>query len=83
LRTTDIPVLEYRIEGATLSYRWTDVVPGFDMPVGVTLSGDGFTVIRPTESWQTATLELARPEDFRVDPNYYVLTRNVASGADE
>jgi aminopeptidase N len=83
LRTTQIPVLEYRIEGSTLSYRWTDVVPGFDMPVGVTLSGDDFTVIRPTESWQTATLELARPEDFRVDPNYYVLTRNVASGADE
>jgi aminopeptidase N len=83
LRTTDIPVLEYRIEGSTLSYRWADVVPGFDMPIEVTLSGDDLTVIRPTESWQTATLELARPEDFRVDPNYYVLTRNVASGADE
>jgi aminopeptidase N len=75
LRTTRIPVFEYVIEGSTLSYRWVDVVPGFDMPVGVTLSGTDFTLIRPAEAWQTASLQLSSPDWFRVDPNYYVIPR--------
>ena len=50
LRTTKIPALEYRIAGDTLSYRWADVVPGFDMPVGVTLTPEGFSVIHPTRN---------------------------------
>jgi aminopeptidase N len=77
LRTTQIPVLEYRIEGSTLSYRWAEVVPGFDMPVEVTLSEDDHSVIYPTESWQTATLELANPKEFAVDRNYYVIAKKV------
>ena len=77
LRTTMIPVLEYRIEGTTLSYRWAEVVPGFDMQVGVTLSGSDFTVIHPTEEWQTATLSSVNPADFEVDPDYYVTARDV------
>jgi aminopeptidase N len=80
LRTTQTPVLEYRIEGSTLSYRWADVVPGFDMPVGVTLSEGEFTVIQPTESWQSAPVELADPEGFLVDPNYYVIAREAEAG---
>ncbi len=79
LRTTQIPVLEYRIDGSTLSYRWTDVVRDFDMQVGVTLSGGDFTVIRPTETWQTATLTVS-PAEFKVDQNYYVTARNVTPG---
>jgi aminopeptidase N len=78
LRTTQVPVLEYKIEGATLSYRWNDVVPGFDMPLRVTLAPDGFSVVHPTEAWQTAALQLATPADFKVDPNYYVIARSVA-----
>jgi aminopeptidase N len=75
LRTATIPVFEYMIEGSQLSYRWADVVPGFDMPVGVTLSGAAFTLIRPTEAWQAATLDSRGPDAFRVDPNYYVIPR--------
>ena len=76
LRTTMIPVLEYRIEEATLSYRWAEVVPGFDMQVGVTLSGSGFTVIHPAEEWQTATVSVTAA-DFEVDPDCYVTARDV------
>jgi len=72
-------VLEYRIEGGMLSYRWTDVVPGFDMPLKVTLSPDSFSVVHPTAAWQTAPLRLATPADFKLDPNYYVITRNVTT----
>ena len=77
LRTSKIPVLEYKIAGSTLSYRWADVVPGFNMQVGVTLAGTGFTVVHPTEAWQTARLELANPADFAADANYYVIARPV------
>jgi len=79
LRTTMVPVLEYRIAGDTLSYRWTSVVPGFAMPVAVKLSDAGYTVIHPTEAWQTAALHLAAASDFRVDPDYYVIPRDVGT----
>jgi aminopeptidase N len=81
LRTTMIPVLEYRIAGDSLSYRWTSVVPGFDMPVAVTLAYAGWTVIHPTEAWQTAPLHLPAGTAFRVDPDYYVVPRDVGAGA--
>jgi aminopeptidase N len=77
LTTTQIPVLEYRIEGSTLSYRWANVVPNFSLPIRVTLSDTGYAVIKPTESWQTATLSLQNPDGFAVDPNYYVESKRV------
>jgi hypothetical protein len=70
-----IPVFEYAIEGSTLWYRWSDVVPGFDMPVGVTLRDAQFTVIHPTEAWQAAEYRLPSAEAFQVDPDYYVIPR--------
>ncbi|HEX9728691.1 MAG TPA: M1 family metallopeptidase [Gemmatimonadales bacterium] len=79
LRDVRIPVLEYTVEGTSLRYRWAEVVPGFTMQVGVTLSGDGFSVLHPTEEWQTARLDLAGGGAFAVDPNYYVVMREVAA----
>jgi aminopeptidase N len=76
LTTTKIPVFEYRIDGKKLSYRWSDVVPGFDMPLKVQLSGSGFTLIRPRETWRSAKLTIA-PEAFKVDSNFYVVVRQV------
>ena len=81
LRTTMIPVLEYRIAGNRLSYRWTNVVPGFDMPVEVTISEGKWSVIHPTEVWQTTAVEFRDPSSFRVDPDYYVTPRRVQSGS--
>ncbi|MGH7580122.1 MAG: M1 family metallopeptidase [Gemmatimonadales bacterium] len=75
LTTTTIPVLEYRLAGPELSFRWADAVPGFDMPVTVRASADSSVRLAPTASWQTVTLPLAHPEDFRVDPNFYVIAR--------
>jgi len=76
LRTTMVPNLEYRIEGNALSYRWADVVQGFDMPLEVTV-GDETVRIQPTESWQTLEIEVEDPDDFQVDPDYYVLAQRV------
>lgn len=77
LTTTKIPALEYRIEGRTLSYRWADVVPGFDMPVRVTLAPGESTLLRPTEQWQTAPVSAGSA--FSVDPNFYVVPRDVGA----
>jgi hypothetical protein len=78
LRTTQVPVLEYRIAEGVLSYRWTDVVPGFDMPLKVTLSPDSLSVVHPTAAWQTVPVRLNAPADFKVDPNFYVIARPLA-----
>ncbi len=80
LRTVQIPVLEYTIEYGSVRYRWAEVVPGFDMQVGVTLSRDGFTVIRPTEDWQVVAHDLADVATLALDPDYYVIAREVTSG---
>jgi aminopeptidase N len=79
LRTTRVPVLEYKIDGSTLRYRWTDVVPGFAMPVRVTLSDSGYALVHPTQAWQKARLRLRRPADFRVDQNFYIVARRAGS----
>ena len=75
LTTTQVPTLEYRLDGSMLTYRWADVIPGFDMPIRVLTGRDQSVTLTPTEQWQTATLALARPDAFRVDENYYVFTR--------
>lgn len=81
LTTTQIPVLEYRIEGSTLSYRWANVVPGFDMPVRVTLRPGAFETIRPTERWQTTQTGVTNAAHFRVDENFYVESRHIGTEA--
>lgn len=69
LNTTQIPVLEYKIEGKRVSYRWTECVDGFNL--SVKLKDIGLWV-RPTQQWQETTL----PESgFAVDPNFYIKTK--------
>ena len=75
LRTTMVPTFEYTIVGDTLNYRWSNVVPGFDMPLKVTLDWPTLRLIRPTETWQRVKVKLPNPTDFRVDPNFYVIPR--------
>ncbi len=79
LTTIKVPVLEYRITGKTLSYRWADVVPGFAMPVAVTLGDSTYGIIHPTEKWKTKKIALTDPAAFKVDRNYYVTARNAAA----
>ena len=81
LRTTMVPVLEYRLGGSTISYRWADVVPDFAMGVRVD-PGDGALIwLRPTSAWQTLETTPSGAEDFAVDENFYVKTRRVKNPA--
>ncbi len=73
LRTTRIPVFEYRRDGGSISYRWSNVAAGFDMPLGVSLGDDGFTRLLPTTEFQS----MASGGRIRVDPNFYVGVREL------
>jgi len=78
LRTAKIPVLEWRIRGDELSFRWTDVVDGFDMPVRVTLRDGAYSWIHPTTRWQDTNVQVDAAS-FSVDENFYVLAREAGS----
>jgi aminopeptidase N len=81
LRTTMVPALEYRREGSRLSYRWADIVPGFDMPVRVTLKNGEYTLIRPTTEWQTVQIDLPDGSAVALDPDFYATLRNADSAS--
>ena len=53
LRTTKIPVLAYQSSGDIISYRWSNCVKGFSMPVKVYIGGAREQWITPTDQWQT------------------------------
>jgi aminopeptidase N len=76
LYTTRIPLLEYDIQGSTLWYRWSDVVPGFDMPVRVQTTPGAMVLLHPTETWKSAPISIAESA-FRVDENFYVRSARV------
>lgn len=68
LRHTQIPSIEYKLEGKTFSYRWINCIKGFTMPVKINLDGEKW--IRPTEAWQSmSTSEGAR---LSIDRNFYI-----------
>jgi len=77
LTTTQIPVFEYRVEGGKLSYHWTNVVSGFDMPVRVNVPGQGTRVLHPTETWQSLDAGSPNAGDLSVDENFYVTARAI------
>ena len=73
LRHTNIPLLEYKIENGTLSYRWITDVKGFDMPVRVTLKDGVYSLIKPTNNWKTIKVDASiTAENFKNDPSFYI-----------
>ena len=70
LRTTDIPVFKYNVNGKTVSFSYDKVVKGFAMPLRVTINGKE-TVLKPSETTQS----LDSPEEiktFEVNRNFYI-----------
>jgi aminopeptidase N len=78
LTTTKLPTLEWRPDGDGVQVRWTEVVPGFAMPVRLmrgTGSSATFVTANPTTEWTRVPLTLAPNASLRVDENFYVLTK--------
>jgi aminopeptidase N len=75
LRTTQVPVLEYKQNGYTLQYRYTNTLPGFKMPLKINFKGQRW--IKPSTRWQTLNVSPNGDNQFFVDPNFYIITKKV------
>jgi aminopeptidase N len=70
LRDVRIPTFEYKFKNNTLSYRWTNCVSGFNMPVKVILNGKE-QWLKPKLKW-TNLPQKARNLKVEVDKDFYV-----------
>lgn len=70
LRGTDIPVLNYSVDGKNVSYHFGKVVDGFSFPVRLKVNGEE-VMVTPTTEPQTMTSESA-VESVELDRNWYM-----------
>lgn len=75
LRTIQIPVLEYKLIDHKFSYRYTNCVKGFNMPLKISFVEEQW--IKPSEKWQTLKGITADNNKFSVNPNFYIKTKKV------
>ena len=74
LRTIKIPTLDYKLENNKLSYRWSNVVDGFSIPVNVFINSTS-QWIRPTTRWKKLSSD-NKINTFSVDNNFYIEVEN-------
>lgn len=74
LRTTQIPVLEYKLNENSISYRWTNCVENFALPIKI---ADSDIWLSPSSEWKTKTLPVNLFENFKIDRNFYVSIKKV------
>lgn len=73
LRYAGIPVLEYRIKGQEVSYRWNADEPGFNMPVRI-LNGNRYQWLEASSEWKT----FRHREPFVPDTdNFYIKVKKI------
>lgn len=70
LRNAQVPKLEYKIDGYTLSYRYTNCMEGFNMPLRINFKGPRW--ITPGKDWKTISLYPEGATNFTVDKNFYI-----------
>jgi len=77
LKYTSLPTLEIALkeQGGSLQvkYRWQADVPGFRMPVKVSLAPDRFGFIYPTGDWKMMILKQMNEDDFEVDEKHFYI----------
>ncbi len=82
LRTTQIPVFEYSINAdkTQLSFRWTNCVDGFDLPVYVK-TGNGILLLGPeSNKWNTKNLRPGEADAYKlagIEKDYYVTVKEI------
>ena len=76
LRTTNIPVLEYKIKRKCLKYRWTNCIEEFDMPVIVQINNKRIE-LSPTKTWNEVVVKKSIKK-FSIDTNYYIESKNLS-----
>ena len=75
LRTIKIPLLEYKIQGDNLSYRWANCIAGFEMPVRLEGTAEW---LKPTAEWKSTAITTGmKKKGLVVDKNFYVTVKKV------
>jgi len=69
LRTTKIPVLQYKLNKGKLSFRYANCVSGFNMPVKITVGKE--LLIHPTTDWRSIQVN-PKVKRITLDRNVYV-----------
>ena len=72
LKTVKVPVFEYKIEKENLSYRWSNCIDGFNMPIKIITDKDVW--LNPTENWQTLPIGTST---ITVDRNFFIVSRKM------
>src|SRR5688572_5978348 len=76
LRNTKIPVLEYKFTGDNISYRWSNCVSGFNMPVKLADTKNDW--LKAKEDWQTVPVTAAILKDgLKIDRNFYITVKKI------
>jgi len=70
LRTPKIPVFEYKADGSSLKYRYSNVVKGFKMPLKIDVEGESHWVT-PSEKWKTEKIK-GDLTNLTLNRNFYV-----------
>ncbi len=77
LRTTMVPELDWTVRKDELFVRWTNVVPGFSMPVKITVNGEE-RMVPITEAWSSPARGLnAKTVELTADRNWYITVERV------
>lgn len=77
LRTANIPLLEYSLNGKKLTYRYVDVVDDFDMPVKVFIGGKAHWIFpKKNSEWKE---EMVDADEIVIDPNFLIKSKQVTS----
>lgn len=68
LRDVRIPTIEYKLHNDNVTYRYTNIVNNFDMPVKLKLK-EGYQWIYPKAEWQDLHL---KETSFTIDENFLI-----------
>jgi aminopeptidase N len=75
LRTTQIPTLNYLIDGNELTFRYTDVLTPFDMPLIMNINGKEEWIF-PTVDWKTVSFDMPIKSAL-LKPDFYVIPNEI------
>ena len=76
LRTTMIPIVEYKVQENTLSFRYVFTIEKFDMPVIAIVDGKEEWIF-PTDQWKTKELS-TEIKNVTIKEDFYVNSKNVS-----
>jgi len=78
LRTTNLPILEYEINGQYLNYRWTNTITGFNMPIDISTNSKQLR-ISPSDKWKRIKIGKETNNIIKANPNYYIQLNRITT----